>query len=111
MLEAAFPDLQGPIVYVASPAIPSLRPASFAEPSSEGFGMGQHAQAGLPAGRERSFPSLAAAADNCAMSRIWAGAHFRAADDEAARLAGLIVRQAVAAVPPRQAVASAALAP
>jgi hypothetical protein len=66
------------------------------------FGMGQHAQpaqADAPGGSERRFPSLAAAAENCASSRIWAGAHFAAAEVESKRLASIIVVRALSATP------------
>jgi hypothetical protein len=62
-------------------------------------GMGQHAQFGTPPAILREFPSLSAAAQNCADSRIWAGAHLRSADEEARRIAGIIVERALAAVP------------
>ena len=62
-------------------------------------GMGQHAQLGVPGAVLREFPSLSAAAQNCADSRIWAGAHLRSADEEARRIAGVIVERALASVP------------
>jgi hypothetical protein len=69
------------------------------------YGMGQHAQTAqadawqAPGGSELRFPSLAAAATNCANSRVWAGAHLAAANDESKRIAGIIVHQALAAMP------------
>jgi hypothetical protein len=66
------------------------------------YGMGQHAQSGRPeeaGGSELRFPSLAAAARDCASSRIWAGAHFPAAEVESKRLASIIVRRALSATP------------
>ena len=62
-------------------------------------GMGQHDQGGASGVKVRRYPSLSAAARECSESRIWAGAHFRAAEDESERLAGVIVRTALAAVP------------
>jgi membrane-associated phospholipid phosphatase len=91
VLELGFPDLRDPIVYVAKADAP--RP-------NFGLGMGQHAQVGYNTDPARSFPSLAAAAENCALSRIWAGAHLRAADDEAQRMAGVFVSRAARSVPP-----------
>jgi hypothetical protein len=99
VLQAAFPDLQGPIVYESSAY---MKPLTAATAAPLDLGMGQHAQSAgeqAPGGRERRFPSLAAAAENCARSRIWAGAHFAAAETESARLAGIIVRKALAATP------------
>lgn len=102
VLEAAFPDLAGPIVYLSSAAMKPLDGSGGGGVSPTPYGMGQHAQAGpadLPGGRERRFPSLAAAASECARSRIWSGAHFPAAEVESKRLADTIVRQALGATP------------
>lgn len=46
----------------------------------------------------RQFPSLIAAAEECANSRIWAGVHFRSANGESRRLGTMIARKAAAAV-------------
>ena len=93
LLAAALGWAPGPIRYVA------LRGAPQAEATA--IGMGQHVQP-IPAAvaPERDFPNLAAAAEDCAHSRIWAGAHFPAADEEARRIAGAITRRAMASVPP-----------
>ena len=94
MLRAAFPDLQGPVTYVAQTARPSEGP--------DAGSMGQHMQyadSGLPAQRE--FPGLAEMARECSDSRIWAGAHFRTANEEAERMAARITARAMAAVPAR----------
>jgi hypothetical protein len=48
----------------------------------------------------RHFPDLKALANECAESRIWAGAHFRTANEEGQRLAALITRRALMSVPP-----------
>jgi hypothetical protein len=99
VLEAAFPDLEGPVVYESSAY---MQPLTAPTAAPVDLGMGQHAQwAGeeAPGGTERRFASLAAAAENCARSRIWAGAHFAAAEAESERLAGVIVRKARAAAP------------
>ncbi len=48
----------------------------------------------------RDFPSLAASAEECAASRVWAGAHFRPANDEGLRLGRLIAARALASLPP-----------
>jgi hypothetical protein len=100
VLQAAFPAL-GPITYRSSAYFEPLHGSK--APPPETFGMGQHAQpsAAPPGGRSIEFPTLAAAADNCADSRIWAGAHFMAAKVESQRLASLIVQHALAAVPAR----------
>ena len=92
VLETAFPDLREPIVYISEQDSAS-RP-------DFGMSMGQHAQAGYNTDPVRKFSSLAAAAENCALSRIWAGAHLRAADDEAQRMAGIIIQRAARSVPP-----------
>ncbi len=91
VLQAAFPGLGGPVSYVAQPG----RPADEAATS-----MGQHsllADSGIRA--KRTYPSLALMAEDCADSRIWAGAHFHAADEEARRLGQVISSRAMAAVP------------
>lgn len=94
VLQAVFPDLRGPVAYVAQVGRPPE--------GQESPGMGQHMQyadSGLPARRE--YADLAAMAQNCSDSRIWAGAHFRTANEESARAARLISDRALAAVPPR----------
>jgi hypothetical protein len=105
VLQGAFPAL-GPITYRSSAYFDELHGSK--APPPETFGMGQHAQPieDPPGGRALEFPTLAAAADNCADSRIWAGAHFMAAKVESQRLASLIVERALAAVPPRAATPS-----
>jgi hypothetical protein len=100
VLEGAIPDLAGPIVYLSSAHTEPLGDAILAPPTS--FGMGQHAQSGraeAAGGSALRFPSVAVAAANCASSRIWAGAHFPAAEVESKRLAGIIVRRALGATP------------
>lgn len=92
ILSDAFGPELGPITYVAQSGMPEVYAAAI-------IGMGQHLLVGGLGPVERKFPSLAAAAEECLLSRIWAGAHFRAADDEAKRLAGLIVARALTAVP------------
>jgi hypothetical protein len=101
VLEAAFPELAGPIEYPSSAHMQPLSGAEVPVPPTD-YGMGQHAQSlpgEAPGGSAHSFPSLAAAAANCANSRIWAGAHFRAAEVESERLANIIVGRAVNATP------------
>jgi hypothetical protein len=100
VLEGAFVDLAGPIVYVSSAY---MNPASGSDPTVAAVSMGQHAQWGdtaAPGGRERRFATLEAAASDCSNSRVWAGAHFAAAEIEAKRLASVIVERALAAAPP-----------
>jgi hypothetical protein len=100
VLEAAFPDLAGPIIYLSSAHLEPLGPAFPKAPSN--FAMGQHAQtspAQPPGGSLLSFSSLADAASDCANSRIWAGAHFTASKDESKRLASIIVERALSATP------------
>jgi len=48
----------------------------------------------------RRFPNLAAAARECSQSRIWAGAHFRAATEAGQRLGEKIGARALAAMRP-----------
>lgn len=48
----------------------------------------------------RQFPTFAALSSECAESRIWAGAHFRAANEAGQRLGALIARQALESVRP-----------
>ncbi len=93
MLQRGFTELNGPIAYVAQPGRPV---------EADAMGMGQHsltADSGLRA--KRTYPSLAAMSEDCSNSRIWAGAHFRAADEEARRVATMITDRALAAVPLR----------
>lgn len=92
LLTAVFGAELGPIDYIAQSAMPHAETAV--------IGMGQHAQVGGLTEVGRRFTSLEAAAQECALSRIWSGAHFRAADWEAHRLAKAIVARALAAVPP-----------
>jgi membrane-associated phospholipid phosphatase len=47
----------------------------------------------------RRFPDFAAVASECAESRIWAGAHFRAANEEGRRIGAVIARRALESVP------------
>jgi len=99
VLAAAFPDLGGPIRYLSTAQVDPLGPAIPADTAD--FGMGQHAQwTQTQAAGERAllFPSLAAAATDCASSRIWAGAHFAAAREESKRLARIIVERALEAL-------------
>ena len=94
VLQGTFPDLQGPVAYVAQAGRPPEGP--------DANSMGQHAQysdSGLPARRE--FPGLAEMARECSDSRIWAGAHFRTANEESERVAAWISERALAAVPVR----------
>jgi len=63
------------------------------------FGRGQGAihfrgegEGGL---REREFASLPAAAEECRQSRLWAGAHYRFANDAGRRLGETIAREAM----------------
>jgi hypothetical protein len=100
VLEAAFPDLAGPILYLSSAYMEPLDGLTIPAPIT--FGMGQHAQsaqAEAAGGSALRFASLAAAATNCSNSRIWAGAHFPAAEAESERLASIIVRRALSATP------------
>lgn len=101
VLEAAFPDVAGPIVYFSSASLESLdgRTLPTGQPL---FAMGQHAQASQaepPGGSLLRSGSLAELAEDCATSRIWAGAHFSAAAVESKRLAKIIVTRALGAVP------------
>lgn len=101
VLEAAIPELAGPIEYPSSAHLKPLSGAEAAAPPTD-YGMGQHAQSlpgEAPGGSVHTFPSLAAAAADCANSRIWAGAHFRAAEVESERLAKIIVGRALSATP------------
>lgn len=92
VLAAVFGRLASPVTYVAQTGAPQAEKAA--------IGMGQHQQVGQTMPTDRRFPSLAAAAQECANSRIWAGAHFRSANNEANRIADGIVGRALASVPP-----------
>ena len=93
VLRAAFPALREPIVYVALNTVSSAG-------TGGSFGMGQHAQGDPFEDPERRFPSLDTAAEDCSLSRIWSGAHFRAAEDESKRVADIIVDRALKSVRP-----------
>lgn len=92
--------------YLAAVFGSGFSPVHYVSPSALKFantvtmGMGQHTQVGNLNDLPRDFPSFAAAADECALSRLWSGAHFRSADDEAHRVAHAIVARALASVPP-----------
>jgi hypothetical protein len=101
VLEAVWPDLAGPIVYLSSAHLEPLD-GTESPAASTSYGMGQHAQplpTEAPGGSELRFAGLAAVATNCASSRIWAGAHFAAAEIESKRLASIIIRRALSATP------------
>jgi hypothetical protein len=95
VLQAVFANPSEPIRYVSLAASGALR-----KTDGSSFGMGQHAQGGALDDIEHSFPSLSAAAEDCAWSRVWAGAHYWSSDVESKRVADLIVRKAVTSVPP-----------
>ncbi|MBV9949925.1 MAG: hypothetical protein JOZ69_23990 [Myxococcales bacterium] len=102
VLEDAFPDLAGPIEYPSSAHLEPLSGEPEPPAPPESGGMGQHAQpvqrgADAPGGSSRTFPTFAALAENCADSRVWAGAHFAAAGAESKRIAVIIVHRAVSA--------------
>ncbi len=103
VLQSAFPDLVGPIDYLSSAHMEPLSGISLSGPATS-VGMQQHARsdpAEAPGGSSLRFPSLAAAAMDCARSRVWAGVHFSAAEAESKRLAGIIVDRALRATPSR----------
>ncbi|MEO7243293.1 MAG: vanadium-dependent haloperoxidase [Variovorax sp.] len=93
MLQAAFGPEVSSVTYVSQ--------RDRAPESAEViFGMGEHKQnVAVETPLARSFPSLAAAAEECSNSRIWAGAHYRSGDEESRRLAGVIAAGAAEAVP------------
>lgn len=91
MLAGVFGQGITPVTYVAQSGRPQAEAAA--------IGMGQHVQIGNLAAVARTFPSLPSVAQECALSRIWAGAHFRSADEEAERLGTEIAARALAAVP------------
>ena len=89
-LQRAMPDLVGPVTYVVQ----------LGAPPEDNVGMGQHPQSRPQAqAPRRVFSNLAAAAEECSDSRIWSGAHIRAADEESRRLGRMIAERAGAAVP------------
>jgi hypothetical protein len=101
VLEAELPAFAGAVQYNSSSYMEPLGPRRDATPQVS-YGMGQHAQAASarpPGGPALRFPSLADAATNCSDSRIWAGAHFAAAELESKRLAAIIVARALTATP------------
>ncbi len=91
VLRIAFGRDAGAVTYVA-------QSGNLESADAQAIGMGQHAQRGTGLSNTRRFPSLAAAAEECAESRIWAGAHFRPAAEEARRLGELIAARVEAAV-------------
>lgn len=97
VLQGMLPDMHEPIVYAGLGADDTGGGATGEATSLPS--MGQHSQ-GTPTGRNlRGFPSLAAAARECAESRLWSGAHYRFSNVEAERLGGYIAQRALAAVP------------
>lgn len=54
----------------------------------------------LRAPTTRHFPTFGVLSNECAESRIWAGAHFRAANEEGQRLGAMIAGRALKSVPP-----------
>ena len=91
MLVGALGSDVGPVTYVAQSALVTERPSA--------TGMGQHEQPGGLTEVRRVFPALTAAAEDCAKSRIWAGAHFNSANEESRRLASMIVSRALDSLP------------
>ena len=93
ILAGAIPDLKGPVYYESLSAL--------ANSQGRGSGMGYNTRLdGQEEDPIKPFPALAAAAEECYDSRVWAGVHFRSAEDEARRVASLITARALAAVPP-----------
>ncbi len=91
VLAGVFGSNLSPVVYVAQSGMPQADVAA--------VGMGQHAQVGNLAPVAREFATFKDAAQECALARIWAGAHFRSADMEAERLGNEIAARALAALP------------
>ncbi|MFT8245022.1 vanadium-dependent haloperoxidase [Roseomonas sp. BN140053] len=90
VLEKSFPDVTGPVIYTAQTGTAP----------EENVGMGQHAQPNGPGiNPRRRFRSFAAAAEECANSRIWVGAHIRPAAEESRRLGAMIGARAMTTVP------------
>ncbi len=86
VLRDALPEL-GEVTYFAQPS--TVRSADLV------MGMGQHEQLGdTGISRARRFPSIEAAAEECAESRILAGAHFRSSVEEARRVGSVITARA-----------------
>ena len=101
VLEAELSAFPAGVEYHSSAYMDPLRPRADATPQIS-YGMGQHAQAASahpPGGSALRFASLADAATNCSDARIWAGAHFAAAELESKRLAAVIVARALTATP------------
>ena len=97
--QALFGREVGAATYAAQPG-PASGPApdaAAAPPASRG-----RAGSGPETGERRRYPSLAAAAEECGRSRVWAGVHFPAAVDEGRRLGGgtATAARAAVAVPP-----------
>ena len=96
-LRAVFGSDGGRFVYVAQSALPNedthAEASRVTDPNAPPQPVGLR-----PIARE--FPSAEAAAQECANSRIWAGVHFRSANEQSHRIADAIVARAVAAVPP-----------
>jgi len=69
--------------------------------SDEPADTGADPDAAMAAAAQREFPGLTEMARERSDSRIWAGAHFRTANEESERVAARISAQALAAVPAR----------
>lgn len=94
VLQALFGREVGAITYAAQ-----LGPAE-GDGTARDTGADARSGTGAGTGERRRYPSLAAAAEECGRSRIWAGVHFPAAVEEARRLGAAIATRAAVAVPP-----------
>ncbi len=52
--------------------------------------------------QDADYSGIEAAAEECRMSRLWAGVHFRSANDDGKRLGEAVAQVALAALPPLQ---------
>lgn len=79
------------IVYHALPASPPSKPALIS--------MGNYDQDAMPMDETRTFPNITSAGEECFMSRIWAGVHFRAGEEGGRVIGTLVAKRALDSVP------------
>jgi hypothetical protein len=94
LLQAVFGRNLGVVTYAYRPG-----PALWGDDSVPAITDGMPGPDGQTEGRRR-YAGVAAVAEECARSRVWAGVHFPAANEEGRRLGALIAARAEAAVPP-----------
>lgn len=94
LLQAVFGRTLGAVTYAYRPGS-----ALWGDDGVPAITDGMPGPDGQTEGRRR-YAGVASVAEECARSRVWAGVHFPAANEEGRRLGTLIAARAAAAVPP-----------